>query len=214
MAFTCRFKGFDSAYCELYSVLYRIYIVKTFLILLLIPLLTTSSLLAYDSMYEKTPVGKIKVLKLPARLALEANSDYSYFDADNGLFRKLFRFISSNDVSMTTPVEADIKPGKMRFFVGKKDMNKNLQSSNSVKVTSMPARMVVSIGIRGGYSEKSFNSNQSKLIEWFAKNKKYEQDGPAYGVYWNGPFVPGFFKRSEVHIPIRTRKKDSQKKIK
>ena len=27
---------------------------------------------------------------------------------------------------MTTPVEADIKPGKMRFFVGEKDMKKNL----------------------------------------------------------------------------------------
>ena len=91
-------------------------------------------------MYEKTPVGKIMVLELPERLALEAKSGNSYFDADNGLFRKLFRFISSNDVSMTTPVEADIKPGKMRFFVGEKDMNKNLQSSNSVKVAKMSAR--------------------------------------------------------------------------
>lgn len=187
---------------------------KLFLIFLSIPLLTATSLLAYDSMYEKTPVGEIKVLELPTRLALEAKSGKSYFDADNGLFRKLFRFISSNDVSMTTPVEADIKPGKMRFFVGEKDMNKNLQSSSSVRVTNMPARKVLSIGIRGGYSEKSFISNQSKLMEWFAKNNKYEQDGPAYGVYWNGPFVPGFLKRSEVHIPIRTRKKENLEKTK
>ena len=78
----------------------------------------------------------------------------------------------------------------------------------------MPARKVLSIGIRGGYSEKSFISNQSKLMEWFAKNNKYEQDGPAYGVYWNGPFVPGFLKRSEVHIPIRTRKKENLEKTK
>ena len=113
---------------------------KLLLIFLSIILPIASSLLAYDSMYEKTPVGKIKVLELPARLALEANSDYSYFDADNGLFRKLFRFISSNDVSMTTPVEADIKPGKMIFFVGNKDMDKNLQYSNSVKVTSKIGR--------------------------------------------------------------------------
>jgi len=52
------------------------------------------------------------------------------------------------------------------------------------------------------------------LMEWFAKNNKYEQDGPAYGVYWNGPFVPGFLKRSEVHIPIRTRKKENLEKTK
>ena len=187
---------------------------KLILLSLTVQLLIAPSLSAYDSMYEKTPVGKIMVLELPERLALEAKSGNSYFDADNGLFRKLFRFISSNDVSMTTPVEADIKPAKMRFFVGEKDMNKNLKSSNSVKVAKMSARMVVSIGIRGGYSEKNFIFNQSKLIEWIAKNKKYEQKGPAYGVYWNGPFVPGFFKRSEVHIPIRTRSKESQEKAK
>ena len=184
--------------------------------LLIIPLLfcVPLFLIAYESMYDKTPVGEIVILDLPERLALEANIKGAYFDSDNGLFRKLFRFISSNDVSMTTPVEADIKPGKMRFFVGKKDRDKNLQSSANVMVTKMPARKVVSIGIRGGYSEKNFISNQSKLIEWFTKNKKYEQNGPAYGVYWNGPFVPGFFKRSEVHIPIRIRKKDNQRKAK
>ena len=163
-------------------------------------------------MYEKTPVGKIKVLKLPARLALVASSDSSYFNADNGLFRKLFRFISSNDVSMTTPVEAEIKPGQMRFFVGNKDINKNLQSNDSVKVAKLPSRVVVSIGVRGGYSEKNFTSHQTKLLEWLEKNQKYEQDGPAYGVYWNGPFVPGFFKRSEVHLPLRIRKNNNQQK--
>ena len=85
---------------------------KLILLSLTVQLLIAPSLSAYDSMYEKTPVGKIMVLELPERLALEAKSGNSYFDADNGLFRKLFRFISSNDVSMTTPVEADIKPGK------------------------------------------------------------------------------------------------------
>ena len=73
---------------------------------------------AYDSMHEKTPVGDIKILDLPERLALEASSTGSYFQENNGLFRKLFRFISTNDVSMTTPVEADIKPGKIRIFFG------------------------------------------------------------------------------------------------
>ena len=35
------------------------------------------------------------------------------------------------------------------------------------------------------------------------KNKDFEPAGECYGVYWNGPFIPGFFKRSEVHLPIR-----------
>lgn len=167
---------------------------------------------AYDSMHEKTPVGKIQVLELPSRVALEATSNGSYFDANNGLFRKLFRFISSNDVAMTTPVEADINPGKMRFFVGKKDLGKSLQSNDSVRVIKLPARKVVSIGIRGGYSEEQFSKNKSALNEWLSQNDQFEKVGSAYGVYWNGPFMPGFFKRSEVHIPIR--KKNQSNKLK
>ncbi len=172
--------------------------------ILIIPLLffIPLFLIAYESMHEKTSVGKIVVIDLPERLALEANSKGSYFDSDNGLFRKLFRYISSYDVSMTTPVEAEINPGKMRFFVGKKDASKDLQPNNSVVVITLPKRKVVSIGIRGGYSKENFFKNKERLEIWLSKNKQYAQDGDAYGVYWNGPFVPGFFKRSEVHIPI------------
>ena len=93
----------------------------------------------------------------------------STFDSDNGLFRKLFRYISTNDVSMTTPVEADINPGKDEVLCGKKDDSKNLQSSNSVRLHTCYQRMVVSIGIRGGYSEKT--SFKHKIIEWISKNK-------------------------------------------
>jgi len=172
--------------------------------ILIIPLLLFIPffLIAYESMHDKTPVGKIVTIDLPERLALEAKTNGAYFVSDNGLFRKLFRYISNNDVSMTTPVEADINPGKMRFFVGKKDASKNLQSNNSVDVITLPTRKVVSIGIRGGYSKKNFLENKKKLEIWLSENKQFTQSGDAYGVYWNGPFVPGFFKRSEVHIPI------------
>ena len=104
---------------------------------------------AYESMHEKTPVNKIQILELPARLALEAKTDDSYFIKDNGLFRSLFRYITKNDISMTTPVEADINPGKMRFFVGDKDKTKNLESNDLIKVYKVPTKMVVSVGIRG-----------------------------------------------------------------
>jgi len=26
--------------------------------------------------------------------------------------------------------------------------------------------------------------------------------GDARGIFWNGPFMPGFFKRFEVHLPV------------
>ena len=166
---------------------------------------SVSSLSAYETMFDKTPVGEIKIIDLPERIALEAKSSGSYFQSDNGLFRKLFRYISQNDVAMTTPVEADINPGKMRFFVGLKDRSKDISSTNEVEVRKIAPMKVVAIGVRGSYSVKRFMENKQKLLNWLAKEKKYEIAGDAYAVYWDGPFVLGFFKRSEVHIPIKLR---------
>ncbi len=156
-------------------------------------------------MFDKTPVGEIKIIDLPERIALEAKSSGSYFQSDNGLFRKLFRYISQNDVAMTTPVEADINPGKMRFFVGLKDRTKDISSTSDVEVRKIAPLKVVAIGVRGSYSVKRFMENKQKLLNWLAKEKKYEIAGEAYAVYWDGPFVLGFFKRSEVHLPIQLR---------
>lgn len=158
---------------------------------------------AYESMHKKTPVGEIMVIDLPNRTALEATSQSGYFDSDNGLFRKLFKYISSNDVSMITPVEAEINPGKMRFFVGQKDQQKKLVSNKTVKVIKVPEQKVLSIGVRGSYTKEAFFKNKKALETWLSKNKTLIKSGEAYGVYWNGPFVPGFFKRSEIHIPIK-----------
>ena len=196
----------NSYFCEPVIVGERITIMyKIFLSVYLFSIPLSSH--AYQSMYEKTPVGKIKVIELPERLALEAKSDGTYFDKDNGLFRKLFRYISKHEVAMTIPVEADMNPGKMRFFVGSEDSRKALKSDDTIKIVKMPARTVLSIGIRGSYSEKNFSTNQKKLVNWIEKNKNFEPAGEFYGVYWDGPFIPGFFKRSEVHLPIR--KKES-----
>ena len=173
--------------------------------------LFSSPVIAYESMHEKTPVGQIKVLNLPKRVALEASTNLSYFDENNGLFRKLFRYIGANDISMTTPVEADISPGKMRFFVGNKDLKKKFGDSEQVTVKNLPPTKVISIGIRGGYTEKRFRENEQKLLDWLTDNKAFIKSGDAYGVYWNGPFVPSFMKRSEVHLPVKAKTKQNQK---
>jgi hypothetical protein len=78
---------------------------------------------------------------------------------------------------MTTPVEADIEPGKMRFFVGNKDRSKKIQNSDQVKILKIPPRKVVSIGIRGGYTEKKFKENLIRLNQWLDNNKTFESDG-------------------------------------
>ena len=168
--------------------------------------------MAYESMHEKTPVGVIKILKLPARIALEAKSDKYYFSENNGLFRKLFGYISNHELSMTTPVEADINPGKMRFFVGEKDAEKPRPNTRAVTVRDLKPMTVVAIGIRGSYNEENFTENKTALLNWLKENPNYEQAGSAYAVYWDGPIIPWFLKRSEIHLPIRSSTQESQTK--
>ena len=94
----------------------------------------------YEEVQPKTPVGKIVVLDLPPRTALETTSGEPYFSSSDGMFRRLFRYIQKNDIKMTTPVEVDINPGKMRFFVGSKDIQRKGVGDQNVDVTNLKAR--------------------------------------------------------------------------
>ena len=165
--------------------------------------------MGFEAMHEKTPVGEIKILQLPARTALEANADQSYFSENNGLFRTLFSYISKHDLSMTTPVEAEIEPGKMRFFVGGKDANKSRPNTDTVEVKELEPMQVLAIGIRGSYDEENFLENRDRLVRWIREQADYEAAGDPYAVYWDGPYIPWFLKRSEFHLPIRLRTQES-----
>ena len=168
-------------------------------------------LMGYEAMHEKTPVGEIRVLELPKRIALEAKSPQGYFSENNGLFRTLFGYISKHDLSMTTPVEAEIEPGKMRFFVSENDATKKCPNTGKVEVINLDPITVVAIGIRGSYNSENFQKHENLLLTWINENPVYEISGSAYAVYWDGPFIPWLLKRSEVHLPIRSSQKESKK---
>ena len=174
-------------------------------------LIANLPLMGYDAMHEKTPVGEFRIIELPTRIALEAKSTQGYFSENNGLFRTLFGYISEHDLSMTTPVEAEIEPGKMRFFVGEKDAAKKRPNTGKVEVINLDPITVVAIGIRGSYNSENFQNHEKLLLTWIDENPDYEISGSAYAVYWDGPFIPWLLKRSEVHLPIRSSQKESKK---
>ena len=157
----------------------------------------------YESMYEKTKVDQIEIKDLPQRTALQSKSKGAYFDADNDMFMKLFRYIQSNEIKMTVPVEAEMEPGSMRFFAGQDAADKKLASEKEVEVVTLPARQVASIGVSGGYTRANFEKARAKLDEWLGKNNEWKADGEPYAVYWNSPFVPNMLKHSEVHVPVK-----------
>ena len=172
------------------------------LLLILLALLPIQIMFAYESAFPKTDVGTIEIKTIPAARLLASQSDKTYFEADNGLFRPLFRYIQANDIAMTTPVEAAIEPGTMYFYVGSDYADLELKETDEVTIIELPERTVLSLGVRGGYSAKNFNKAQAKLLAHLSEQDEWISTGPARAIYWNGPFMPGIFKRSEIHIPV------------
>lgn len=162
---------------------------------------------AYESAYPMTAAGFCEIKTLPAGTVLTTSTRGKYFDENNRLFMRLFQAINRNKVPMTTPVEAKMKPGTMVFYLDPASAKrKDLQLPEGVSRQNLPERNVASVGIRGGYSRASYESNLAKLRGWLKGQGPWEEAGEPYAVYWNSPFMLPFLKRSEVHVPVVRKK--------
>ncbi|MFU8848948.1 MAG: heme-binding protein [Opitutales bacterium] len=175
---------------------------KVLILLLLTAMSLQSTATANDQAFPKTNVDNMELKTIPASRLIASESSGHYFKENNGLFRPLFRYISQNNIAMTTPVEAEIMPGKMYFYIGGDAAERELKPTETVRVLEIPERLVASIGVRGSYSEKNFNEALKKLESWLENHPTHKASGEARGIFWNGPFTPGFFKRFEVHLPV------------
>ncbi|MGB0415422.1 MAG: heme-binding protein [Coraliomargarita sp.] len=158
----------------------------------------------YEQAFPKTAVGTIEIKTLPAATLIASQTDAHYFERNNSLFRPLFSYIQANEIAMTTPVEAEMLPGIMYFYIGGDAAARELPETDQVDVVKLPERTVLSIGIRGGYTASKFNDGEARLREWLEQQSDYEAAGAARAIYWNGPFTLSLLKRSEVHIPIKS----------
>jgi len=176
---------------------------KTIFLLMSAALLSTHAF-SYEEAMDRTPKGEIEVKTVPAMTVIEATSkDGSYFDKDNQLFRKLFRYISDKDIAMTTPVTVDVSPGAMQFVVSETELEKADEDTKDVKVLTLPERQVVSIGYNGRYSETNYRKHLARLKAWLdTQDTKWKATGEPIAVYWDGPFKLGPWKRAEVMIPV------------
>ena len=171
-------------------------------LLLLIPM-TLTSLLGYEEAFERTNKGKIEVKTIPSLHMIEATDEKGYFDADNKMFRKLFRYISENDIAMTTPVTVDVSPGSMRFIVGQTDEEKAEIDTTDVSVIRVPERTVVSIGYNGSYTQRNYEKHLKTLQAWLKEHQDtWQATGEPIAVYWDGPFKLPAWKKAEILIPI------------
>ena len=180
----------------------KITLIVILVIVVLGVVLIGSNIYFVESAFKNPPVGRLEIKTIPESRVLMSEMKGNYFSTKNSLFRFLFNYIQDNQVSMTVPVEAEIDSSKMKFYLGTKDKIKDLPDARNVRVVNVPSRTVASIGIRGAYTKDNFDKALKKLEGWLEKNKQYMQEGDAYGVYWDAPFMPWFLKRSEIHIPV------------
>lgn len=160
--------------------------------------------MASESIYPRTPVGKIEIKEIPAHQRLTAEGKGNLFEARSAAFGKLFDYIQRHEVAMTVPVEASVSANAMSFFVGEKDTGKTLQSDENIEVQRRPSIEVLSIGLRGAYTQSLYEKGYSRIREWLAEHPEWQSKGEPYVVYWNSPAVPGILKVSEVHQPVRS----------
>ena len=96
-----------------------------------------------------------------------------------------------------------MNPGIMYFYIDAEVSNDVLDATENVSVHEVSERLVASLGVRGSYNEHNIKKASAKLSAWLLKNPAYKSTGKIRGIFWNGPFIPGFFKRFEVHIPVQ-----------
>ncbi|MAS97400.1 MAG: hypothetical protein CMF29_00495 [Kiritimatiellaceae bacterium] len=163
------------------------------------PMLTNAT----EKAFAQTPPEKIEIKAIPQQHLLITQQTETYFAANNSLFGKLFRYIKTHNIPMTTPVKAEINPGKMGFYINKKNHFRAFPTTATIQLVVEPAYTVLSMGKRGGYSEKNFQETRQELVQHLESHPEWHSTGEAYAVYWDGPYIPNFAKRFEVHIPIQ-----------
>ena len=179
-----------------------------------------------SSAFPPTEPGVTELKTLPAGLLVRSETKGDYFEQSGVLFRPLFRYIKRKDIAMTTPVEAQVgDTSAMYFWIGEAERSKaetdlpptappsdavpppadsnQTATPEGVVVLTRPERLVISHGGRGGYSRDHFEAALITVQAWLANHPDLEAAGEPSAIYWSGPFMPGFLKRYEVHLPVR-----------
>ena len=156
------------------------------------------------------PVGEVIVKTYPAHRLARTAADAG---GDDRMFMRLFSHIKRNEIAMTAPVTMDWAgepaerggPESMAFLYAEPELGKAGPDpgDEAVVVEDVPEVTVVSIGLRGGYGEKTFKKGAGPLDAWLAEHPEWEPAGPPRMLAYNSPFVPDFLKYAEIQRPIR-----------
>ncbi|MEM1369168.1 MAG: heme-binding protein [Cyanobacteria bacterium P01_H01_bin.15] len=161
-----------------------------------------------------TTDGEIEVKQYPEYRAATVKVTGNLARASSQGFSPLFQHISSNDISMTAPVETRYPTAtlqnetltegeaKVSFLYRSLDIVPK-EIAQDIEIEDIPAMVVVSIGVKGGYDYEIYLDSLERLQSWLAEHPQYEVTGPPRRLFYDGPFIPDAWKRSDIQIPIK-----------
>jgi hypothetical protein len=158
-----------------------------------------------------TPNGRIEVKNYPAYRAATYRYRGQLSEAANRAFYPLYQHISSNEISMTAPVETRY-PDSTRTgatsgeaevsFLYRDTTTYPKEIADNIQIEDVPSMTVVSLGLQGGYDYDSYQQGLTRLNEWLAGHPGYRAVGSPRRFFYDGPYVPDPLKRSEIQIPV------------
>ncbi|MGB3509105.1 MAG: heme-binding protein [Microcoleaceae cyanobacterium] len=155
---------------------------------------------------QPTEVNVIEIKEYPQYRGVTYSHKGDARQATRVAFDPLYQHISTNEIAMTTPVEAryvtEGKETEVSFLYSQPEMIPQKIDSQVMVRDTLPMK-VVSIGVQGAYSWESYEQNLQELKDWLAQHPEYEVAGPPRRLLYNSPMTPEYLKRSEVQIEIR-----------
>lgn len=169
--------------------------------------------------------GDFELRDYAQQVVAEVIIDDDFENAGNKAFRKLFRYISgdnrsSQDIAMTAPVSqkkqgekiAMTAPVGQRSSAGGWAVSFMLPAGYRVDTApepidpdvllrAIPGQRMASIRYSGRWTEKSFRKHLAELEGWVARQGLTVSGEPVWARY-NAPFVPPFWRRNEILIPV------------
>ncbi|WP_024750222.1 heme-binding protein [Crocosphaera subtropica] len=159
-----------------------------------------------------TTPGKIEIKQYPAYRAATYHYSGNLSEAGSQAFSSLYQHISSNNISMTAPVETryplntletneQTGEATVSFLYRNTDIYPQ-EIADNITVEDIPSMKVVSLGLMGGYSYESYQKGLEKLKNWLSENPTYQMAGKPRRLFYDGPYKPDDTKRSEIQIPV------------
>lgn len=160
-----------------------------------------------------TPPQIIEVKDYPAYRAATVRYEGDLGWATGFAFEPLFRHISTNNIAMTSPVEARYRvetrsergssfgEAEVSFLYRNTDIVPE-QIATGVEVVDHEPMKVVSTGVQGSYNWESYRMHVERLREWLVLHPEYRPVGSPRRFFYDSPFVAEDLKRSEVQIPV------------